>query len=413
MEIELPFGGQVQRFNTNGLCRPVIFGGRYRARFPQPLSHDDIEGKIAEGLKSFNELFDNSKILTIVNDGFRRTPTAFLLIALWDLVKDGEFIVATGTHRQPSAGELEMIFGDLLERLKPRLHVHDCNNNDSLIEYGKTSSGTRVLLNANVAKADLIFAINSIEPHFFAGFTGGRKSLIPGLAAFESVQANHRFAKDKEACTLNLATNPLHLDLEEAVSLIGDKPILAIQCVTDRDGRIVDLFSGTLQETFLKACARAAEFYTIDVPKKFDIVIANCEPPLDINLYQLQKAQEHGGLMVAPGGVLITMGACKEGTGSEYFMKLAEKYPTPQSALEKGLADDSFGIHKLVKTARQLQNFGVYYVTTLDENEVKKVYFKPFGDIKAALNSALGELDKNVEVAILDDAGYSVPVIKS
>jgi len=116
--------------------------------------------------------------------------------------------------------------------------------------------------------------------------------------------------------------------------------------------------------------------------------------------------------MVADGGVLITVGACPEGIGSEYFMKLAEKYPTPELVLDGGMSDDSFGIHKLIKTARQLKKFKVFYVTTLDEDVVKRVYLQSFNEIKEALNTALEEIGKNAEMAVLDDAGYTVPVIK-
>lgn len=398
--------------NIDNLPGTLRIGGSFRCRFPSPLSQEDIANKIYEGFDRYKELFDNKKILTIVNDGYRRTPTDSLLLIIWDYVKDGDFIVATGTHRSPTKDELRKIFGELLDKVESRLHIHDCYNKASLVDIGKTQLGTPVQLNRKVIEADLIVAINSVEPHFLAGFTGGRKSIVPGLASFDTVQTNHRFAKDINSTSLSLETNPLHCDLEDALGLLSDKTILGIQCVTDRVGKIIDLFVGTLKEAFLKACDCAKKFYTVEVPGKFDVVIANCEPPLDANLYQLQKAQEHGGRMVGDGGVLIVMGACKEGVGSEYFMKLVETYPTPEEVLDKGVNDNSFGIHKLVKTARQLRRFKIYYVTTLDEKVVKKVYFEPFCDINEALKSALRELGDNTELAILEDAGYTVPEIK-
>jgi nickel-dependent lactate racemase len=129
-------------------------------------------------------------------------------------------------------------------------------------------------------------------------------------------------------------------------------------------------------------------------------------------LYQLQKAQEHGGLMVNEGGVLIVMGACPEGVGSDYFIKSAEKYPTPQSVLEHADTDNSFGMHKLIKTARQLQHYNIFYVTGLDVDIVSKVYFKAFNSIKAALSEAFRIKGEQAQVAILEDAGYSVPVVQ-
>ena len=112
-------------------------------------------------------------------------------------------------------------------------------------------------------------------------------------------------------------------------------------------------------------------------------------------------------------GVLIVVGACPEGAGSPYFLKLAEKYPTPESVLKNGLLDDSFGIHKLVKTARHLGHFRIFYVTSLDEAVIEKVYCNGFRDITQGLAEAYQIVGENARVAILEDAGYSVPLVKS
>jgi nickel-dependent lactate racemase len=412
MEIQLPFGGKNRRIDIDNLTGALRIGGIFRCRFPSPLSQESIEQRICEDLGCYKKLFDNKKILTIVNDGYRRTPTGLLLPIIWNYVKGGEFIVATGTHRNPTNDELKKIFGQLLDEIEQKLHIHDSYDEASLVDIGRTQLGTPVQLNRKVVEADLVIAINSVEPHFLAGFTGGRKSIVPGLASFDTVQANHQFAKDINSSSLYLENNPLHLDLEDALSFLDDKTILGIQCITDRAGKIIDIFVGTLEEVFLKACDSAKKFYVVEVPRKFDIVIANCEPPLDANLYQLQKAQEHGSRMVKDGGVLIVMGACEEGVGSEYFMKLVEFYPTPEEALENGINDNSFGIHKLIKTARQLRRIKIYYVTTLDKELVEKVYFKSFNNVRDALQSALSELGDNVELAVLEDAGYTVPEVK-
>ena len=411
MEIELPYGNHTQCLNTDNFNKTLSIGGRFACKFPSALSHEEIDSRLKSSFNQFGDLA-KSRLLTIVNDGYRRTPTATIFDSIWEYIKHGEFIVATGTHRRPTDSELEEIFGSYYEAVRPRLHIHDCYNSDELEEIGTTTRGTKVKLNRKAIEAEYILTINSVEPHFFAGYTGGRKSLIPGLAAFDTVMANHSFAKDLDATTLNLDTNPLNLDLEEGINLLGDKPIKTVQCVTDTGGGLIDLFIGDLRGSFLNACIAAKNYYSIEVPHKYDIAIANCEPPLDSNLYQLQKAQEHGGRMVKQGGVLIVMGACYEGVGSKYFMELAGKYPTPESVLTEGLKDSSFGIHKLVKTARQLQNFRVFYVTTLDDAEVRKVYLKSFEDINTAVEEALKMLDNEIEIGILEDAGYSVPVAK-
>lgn len=412
MEIELPYGNHTQCLNIDDFGTALSIGGRYSCEFPSPLNHQEITSRLKSQFAKFADLLKIPGLLVVVNDGYRRTPTTAIFEAIWDFIKSGEFILATGTHRAPTVIELQGIFGKFYDSVKPRLHIHDCYDKDKLVDIGTTSRGTPILLNRKVLEANCILAINSVEPHFFAGYTGGRKSIIPGLAGFATIKANHSFAKDIESTSLNLETNPLNLDLEEGLSLLRDKPLKSIQCVTDRNGQIIDIFIGDLQDSFSKACQSAKALYSIEVPRNYDIVIANCEPPLDANLYQLQKAQEHGARMVKKGGVLIVMGACQEGPGSKYFMELAEKYPTPESVLRDGLDDTSFGIHKLIKTARQLRYFRIFYVTTLDDNEVTKVYFKSFKDIKTAVQAALKVLNNKADIGILEDAGYSVPVAK-
>jgi nickel-dependent lactate racemase len=406
MQIGLPYGGRIKRFEITNLM------GRYRCDFPEPLQTAQLENKIHEGLKDYYPLLKGRRVLTVVNDFYRRTPNDRLLQIVWDHLKDGKIIIAAGSHRRPTLRELSDIFGYWMSQVKDMVLYHDCYDEAAMVDFGVTSRGTPVKLNKALAEAEVVFTINSVEPHFFAGFTGGRKSIIPGLASFETIQANHKYAKDINATTLRLDDNPLHQDLEEAIDLIRGKLLLTIQCVTNREAAIIDVYSGELRATFRKAVQSAYKYCTINVPRKYDIVIANCEPPLDVNLYQLQKAQEHGGLLVNEGGVLIVMGACPEGIGSDYFIKSAEKYPTPQIALEYADTDDSFGMHKLIKTARQLQQFNIFYVTSLDVDIVSKVYFRAFNSIEAALTEAFRIKGEQAQVAILEDAGYSVPVVK-
>ena len=406
MEISLPYGGRLKRFEAKNLA------GRFRCHFPQISSREKLKSLIGERLSPYFEKFAGKKVLTVVNDAYRRTPNDQLLPFVWEFIKNGKIIIACGSHRAPTPTELNLIFGQWTKLVRPHLIIHDCYDNASMVDLGKTSAGTPVILNKVVADADIILTINSVEPHFFAGYTGGRKSIVPGLAAFETIRANHYHAKDVNAVALNLDTNPLHQDLMDAIGFLADKSIITLQCVTDRDGEIIDLFAGELNEAFESACVSARKYYAVEVPQKFDIVIANCDAPLDLNLYQLQKAQDHGGMMVRDGGILIVTGACPEGTGSDYFIKSAEKYPRPEDVLGAAESDHSFGMHKLVKTARQLQHFRIYYVTALDKAILAKVYFEGFGEIEEALSRAFDELGQQAEIAILEDAGYTVPVVR-
>jgi lactate racemase len=381
---------------------------------PATVSDNTVRSKLLSSFNQYKAAFDGKRVSVVVNDATRRLPTPKILKFLLDLIpaKSIEILIATGTHRVPTDAEMDIILGDTRSIFEGRIFGHDCYDDKSLVNLGVTSRGTPVILNRKLVEAESLICINSVEPHFFAGYTGGRKSFVPGLAGFATTVQNHSHAKHEKAKSLSLDENPLHKDLEESITFIGDIPVFSIQLVTARSGEIVDIFSGDMKTSFEQACIRAKEVFTIDIDNKYEIVFAIGEPPLDINLYQLQKGQEHGAEAVGDGGILIVVGACPEGTGSEYFIKLAEEYPKPDSALsDKAMQDNRFGIHKLVKTARRLQQIKVWYVTKVDDKTIRKVYYEPKESLQAALDDALEIMGRNARVAILRDACFFVPSI--
>ncbi len=407
MEIQIPYNGKSVKVefpdNTeilNGISR-------------EPLHEETIREKIKSGLEEFLAKSGGNKISVIVNDATRRIPSSRILKILLDQIPSEslEILIATGTHRTPTDVEIDEILGDMRSSFGDRIFVHDCHDDSSMVELGRTSRGTRIIVNKKLAEAEAVICINSVEPHFFAGLTGGRKSLVPGMAAFETIVANHSHAKSEYAKSLNLENNPVHLDLEEAAAAVAQTPIFSIQLVLSREGDIIDLYCGGLNESFMQAVEKARQAYRIPIDKYYDIVFAIGEPPLDNNLYQLQKGQEHGAEAVADGGILVVIGACREGVGSPYFLRLADDYPTPRSALsQQALTDNRFGIHKLIKSARRLEKIKIWYVTNLDDNVIRKLYFEPKQSLQVALRDALEDLGGSAKVAILKDACFMVAV---
>ena len=408
MKIQIPYGGA-----TVNLTLPD--GAVILKPKQVPVADEKfIKEKFISCISQYEDSFRNKKVSIVVNDATRRLPTSAMLHFISEVLPADkcEILIATGTHRPPSDHEIDIILGGARRLFSGRIHSHNCRDEGSLVNIGCTSRGTPVVVNRRLLDAECIICINSVEPHFFAGFTGGRKSLIPGLAGFETTVANHSLAKYEEARSLNLDDNPVHLDLEEAISLIPKKEIFSIQLVISRSGGIIDLQCGELEKSFEVACKKAREYYTIGTQSKFDIVIAVGEEPLDMDLYQLQKGQEHGAEAVRDGGILIVAGACNEGAGSEYFVKLADDYPDPGSALtSKAMADKRFGIHKLVKTARRLQQMKIWYVTNLDDKVVSKVYYEPKSSLQAAMDDALSLMGSYATIAVLKDACYFVPMM--
>jgi nickel-dependent lactate racemase len=407
MKIQIPYDDALEEVEFPG-GTDMLEAGSYPI-----LNDDEIGEKIGRSFGAFAAYFEGRKVTVVVNDHTRRLPTWKILGCLMDLIPPErmEILVATGTHRAPRNEELKGILGDSADVFSGRIFYHDCRDMDSLVDLGRTSRGTPVAVNRRLFESEAVICINSVEPHFFAGFTGGRKSLVPGLASFETTVANHFHAKFENARSLNLDDNPVHLDLEEAAAMITGMPILSLQLVASRRGDIIDLYGGDLKSSLIAAARRAKQVFSVSIDKYYDIVFAVGEPPLDANLYQLQKAQEHGAEAVKKGGILVVLGACNEGTGSPYFVEDADLYPTPESVLsEKAMEDERFGIHKLIKTARRLREIKIWYVTNLDDKVIRKLYFEPKRSLRVALRDALDAKGDPATIAVLKDACFLVPV---
>jgi nickel-dependent lactate racemase len=213
----------------------------------------------------------------VVNDGTRPTPSADVLAVIrpgleaWLQTSGGElaFVVATGTHRAASPQELDHIFGpDLVRTHAERIFCHDAKAAEEMVALGRTSRGTEVKVNRLLAEAASVLLINSVEPHYFAGYTGGRKSLFPGLAAYETVWANHKLSMEPGSESLVLKGNPVHEDLQEATEIgIAGKRVYSIQLVLDKDHRVGFASAGSLHETFPEAVAVADRQFVLELER--------------------------------------------------------------------------------------------------------------------------------------------------
>jgi nickel-dependent lactate racemase len=406
MTIEFPYGAEIIKMEFPD--DTVILSGNNHNVIPD----SEVYAKIKKGYLNRSRDFEHKKVSIIVNDATRRVPTEKILSILSDFIpfENVQILVATGTHSCPAEEDLKQILGDFYNKLDGRVICHNCDDRNALEKIGKTSSGTAVEVNRKYMEAEAVICINSVEPHFFAGFTGGRKSIVPGLAGRDTVVANHSLARSERARSLNLESNPVHLDLTEAAEMSVKVPLFSIQLVLSRKGEIIDLFCGSLEDSFRNASKLARDIYSIPIKKTFDIVFAIGEYPLDVNLYQLQKAQEHGAEAVSDGGLIVVVGACDQGVGSPYFVRLADDYSTPESALsDTAMGDNRFGIHKLIKTARRLEKIKIWYVTKLDDNVIRKVYFVPKCSPQDALRDALDYFGGTADIAVLRDACFLVP----
>jgi nickel-dependent lactate racemase len=352
-------------------------------------------------------------VLVIVNDATRPTPTAVLLEAVWEEICswDLTFLVATGTHRAPSGEELRHIFGKFWGRVKERVWIHDARDDAGLLYVGKTSAGTEVFLNRMAVEAGKILVLGSIETHYFAGYTGGRKIVLPGISGFRTIEQNHRLAMDLRAQALVLRDNPVHLDMDEALDFLAGDPhrdVFAILAVLDREHRLYSVDAGDIRQAFLQAASRVDELFSVPAFSKADIVIAVATPPLDIDFYQTQKAVENGKRLLNDGGILLVISACRTGVGNEAFLNLMREAPSPEAVLEKAQRDYHLGYHKAARLAQVATCSEMWSVVGVADEVPRAAFMRPFAEVTSAVKAAL-EARPQGKVWVLMDAGDTVP----
>ncbi len=361
-------------------------------------------GRVAMAEK---ELFSVSQAdLFVVNDACRPTPTYEILNRLYQngrLSKKAKFLVATGCHQPPDETHLKSIFGALYEKLKNRILIHDAKDKNSRTHLGDIEGGHPVYINKFFYEAKKVVVIGSVEPHYFAGYTGGRKAIFPGLCDYETTVQNHRQAVSFDASPVKLEGNPVEQNLQSLMNLIADKPILSIQTVLDKNNQIQAVFCGNIDSSFRRACELAQKIYSTKINKRYDLLLAEVRPPLDSSLYQLQKSLENSQTAVTDGGTIILFSPCREGIGSDSFYKLVDRWR--ESAKVKG--EDDFGIHKLSRVAQIAQRIDIRLYSGLAENVSDRVFFKT-EKYPQKIIDRLVDNNKSIRVALVRNAGHTV-----
>ena len=246
-----------------------------------------------------------------------------------------ELLIATGMHRAPTVAELERKFGP--EILKDEhIVIHDSKDAASMRRIGRLPSGSELIINKIAAGADLLVAEGFIEPHFFAGFSGGRKAVLPGICSYETVLGNHRaeFIGHPAARAGVLNGNPIHRDMTEAARLA--KLAFIVNVVIDGEKRVVGAFAGEPETAHAAGCAFLSGKCRVIPSRPADIVVTtNGGAPLDLNIYQAVKCMTAAETAAAPGAVIIALAECGDGAGGDSFYQIMNGRQSPASLLNE------------------------------------------------------------------------------
>jgi len=367
---------------------------------------------------SLQDFIDSYKsLLIVVNDHARATPTPKIIKVLLPLLENKKFkmLVASGTHTSPSEDDLRtLILGNFYDRLRKVTVLHDSRSGD-FTAVGTTSRGTVVMLNRIINDFEAIIAINSIEPHYFAGFTGGRKSFLPGLAAYDTIEANHSMALLEESCIMNLKSNPLHQDLEEAAQMVVENhPTFAINVVLDGAGKIVGAFAGDVVKQLYEGARLATEIYSPVIENEPDILIAVVNAPLDQNLYQAQKGFENCRMTVKSGGIMILVASCYGGIGPQDYAEMLQSGRTVEelaTKFEQIKMNYQLGWHKVGSIPPFLADKQLWMVSDIPKAVLSRMFIRGFSSIQDALDAAVKEKGENASILIVEDSASVCPTL--
>lgn len=413
MRIEVPYGGgkEIVEVPDRNLGE-VVYQKDVKADDRMQIVLDAVKNPM--GSKPLAEFLKDAKdVLIIVNDATRPTPSWRIISAILPFLmgKKVRFIVATGMHRAPTEEEYNYIFGDLYQQIKDDVFAHDAKKSETVF-LGTSKNGTPLKMNKMVVDADRIIVVSSVEPHYFAGYTGGRKSFLPGVSAYETIEANHKLALSIEAQSLRLKGNPVADDMEDAMRALKDKHIFSIMAVLDKNHRTCCVYAGDIDKSFKKAAEKADDVFVIDLKEKAEVVVAVTAFPYDIDLYQSQKALDNAKYAVRDGGVIILVSACRDGVGPPNFLNLLGSASTPKDALDKIAHGYKLGYHKAAKMAEIGLKCRMYAVTRLDPEVTRKAHMTPMPTIQEAVDNALRELGPDAKVTFIMDAVITVPRVR-
>ena len=393
-----------------------------REHIEYALDHPIGAGPIEEAVKP------GEKVCIIISDTTRRwqQPSTYLPVLVERLNKAGIpdedmlILCATGTHRKETEEEhISLVGEDLYRRI--RFIDHQCDDKEHLTYMGTTSRGTPVWLDSYAMACDKIILTGGVVYHFLAGFGGGRKSIVPGIAGRETINTNHNNALNKglgsgsnpRACNGNMTdSNPFHSDLMECAAFA--KPAYLLNVVVDDNYQIVGAFAGDWREAHAAATKLVQQLDGVPIPRRTQLVIASAGGyPKDINLYQTSKTLSNALAAVAPGGTMILLSECREGFGDPDCEAQICNYDTMADREKDLRANFSIGGFVGFLFAETSENYHLILVTDLPRERFARTKIQVARTLDEALALAAacngGSLD-GVETTLMPHGGSTFPL---
>ena len=366
------------------------------------------------GTKKLRDIVEpGEKIAIITSDITRPMPSKKVLphvleeLNIAGVSKEDIIIVfALGSHRKHTVDEMKYLVGEDI------YNNYKCMDSDieDYIRLGYTDNNTPIDIFRPVAKAHRRICLGNIEFHYFAGYSGGAKAIMPGVSTRKAVEVNHSKMVDEKAHAGNIDTNPVRLDIEETIKLVPIDFILNV--VLNENKEIIKAVAGHYIHAHRVGCEFLDALYKVNLDEREDIVITSIGGyPKDINLYQAQKALDNAKHAVKDGGIIILVASCKEGLGEDVFEKWILEAEKPEDLINRVKKKFELGGHKAAAIAMVLEKSRVFLVSEMDEDFVRKIFLEPYNSVQKAYEDALKIIGNNARVYLIPNGGSVLPVV--
>ena len=368
------------------------------------------------GLPPLREVVKKGETVAIItSDITRPIPSYKVLPAVLDELsaagiedKDITIVFALGSHGGHTEERMRYMVGDAVY---DRVRCIDSDVNDA-VHVGTTSRGTPVDIFRPVVEADRRICLGNIEYHYFAGYSGGYKAIMPGVSTWDAIQHNHSAMVEPEACAGRLEGNPVREDIEESGKILGVDYIVNV--VLDAKKEIIRSFAGDPILAHREGCKFLDSFYKVKIPEQADIVVVSAGGfPKDINMYQAQKALDNAKHAVKDGGIIVWIASCKEGLGEHHFEQWLTGHEKSSDMITHIKTDFVLGGHKAAAIAMVLERARIFFVSDLPHDFVKKVFLEPYSDIQTAIDAAIEEKGKDAKIVVMPYGGSTLPKVEA
>ncbi|MFQ6092620.1 MAG: nickel-dependent lactate racemase [bacterium] len=329
--------------------------------------------------------------------------------------EDVSAIFALGGHRRHTGEEQKQILGETVAR---RIRYFDsfCEDQGDFVPLGTSSRGTPVELNRRVVEADRVILAGLITYHYYSGFSGGRKGVVPGISSYDTIQANHKLLLNPEsgtghnpnACSGRLKNNPVHEDMVEACGMLN--PDFSVNLVLNGGKDVLNVFAGDPYAAHESGCRFVESLFGCPIQEKADLVIVSAGGyPKDINYYQAHKAFDNAYYAVKKGGVIIVLAECREGVGPDGYMEWVKIESTEEIERRLRRRFEVAG-HNWYTTLLKTQEVRVIFVSSIKPELVRRLRFIPAQSIDQALQKAYQLLAPNPAISLMPQGYVTFPI---